>query len=223
MDLKELFEKGQDGKLSFDEFEKLAKEAKAKFVDLSEGGYVSKGKYDDDIKGKDDEINVLNGTITERETDLADLQKKLKEAGTDSTKLEEINSKFNELQSKYDEDVKSYKDMLDKQKYEFAVKDFASTKKFTSNAAKRDFINSMISKNLQLGDKGILGAEDFVKEYTEVNGDAFIVEQPAGGEPNKNTGAPQFVKPTGSSAEGKGDGKETFNFNFTPLHKPVEK
>ena len=66
---------------------------------------------------------------------------------------------------------------MSKQAYEFAVKDFASSKKFTSNAAKRDFINSMIAKELKMDNGRILGADDFVTSYSTENADAFVVEK----------------------------------------------
>ena len=163
MTIKELFGKSENGTLTYEQFEALSKESNANFADLSEGKYVSKNKYEDDIKAKDSAIETLNGTITTRDNDLADLKSKLEAAGTDADKLASLTGEFNSLQTKYDDDIKSYQDRLRKQAYEFAVKDFASSKKFTSNAAKRDFINSMIAKELKMDDGKILGAEDFVK------------------------------------------------------------
>ena len=50
MNIKDFFANAEDGKLTYEEFEKAAKEAGAKFADLSEGKYVSKAKYEDDLK-----------------------------------------------------------------------------------------------------------------------------------------------------------------------------
>ena len=192
---KELFEKAENGTLTYEQFEELSKQNNAKWADLSEGGYVSKHKYDDDLKAKDVQIETLNGTISTRDTDLADLKTKLEAAGADSDKLTALTSDFTALQGKYEADTKAYKEKLDKQAYEFAA-----TKKFTSQAAKRDFTQSMISENLKFKDGKILGADDFVKSYTESNADAFVVESDAGkGANGGSTGAtplPQFVAPT---------------------------
>jgi len=67
---------------------------------------------------------------------------------------------------------------MQKQAYEFAVKEFAATQKFSSNAAKRDFVRAMIAKNLQMEDGKILGREDFIEKYSQENSDAFMVETP---------------------------------------------
>ena len=53
MDIKTIFEKAENGTLTLEQFLAAAKEAKAKFVDLSEGEYVSKQKYMDDIATRD--------------------------------------------------------------------------------------------------------------------------------------------------------------------------
>lgn len=199
MNVKELFDKAENGMLSYEQFSELAKEANAKFVDLSEGAYVSKNKFDAELEAKAKEIETLSGTISTRDTDLETLKTQLEAAGADTTKLNELTTKFNELQGKYDADSKAYKKQLQAQAYEFAVKEFAGTKNFSSQAAKRDFIQSMIAKQLKMENDSILGADDFVKAYTENNQDAFIEEiDPNEYVPENNT--PQFVGPT-SGAE----------------------
>ena len=53
MNIKEIFDKAENGTLTFEQFDSLAKEGNAKFADLSEGNYVSKSKYEDDLSSKD--------------------------------------------------------------------------------------------------------------------------------------------------------------------------
>lgn len=175
-DVKELFDQAEDGTLSYEQFMELAKSNNVKFVDLNEGGYVSKNKYEAELDAKVKEIETLNGTISTRDTDLETLKQQLADAGADTTKLNELTAQFQALQSKYDDDSKAYKKQLSQQAYEFAVKEFAGTKKFSSQAAKRDFIQAMISKQLKMDNDSILGADDFVKVYTEANEDAFLHE-----------------------------------------------
>ena len=190
MTLKEIFEKSEDGVLTYEQFEEL--KGDSKFVDLSEGGYVSKRKYDNDITAKDTDIETLNNTISQRDVDLQNIKTQLEAAGTDSEKLNALNESFSALQTKYEDDVKAYRAQLAKQAYEFAVRDFANTKKFSSNAAKRDFISTMMSKELKMEDGRIMGAEDFAVAYSNDNSDAFIVDTPPVVEEVK----PQFVAPT---------------------------
>ena len=179
MNIKEIFDKAENGTLTFEQFEAIAKEGSAKFADLSEGKYVSKSKYDDDIGAKDNSIQQLNDTIAKRDTDLADLQAKLNDAGTDATKLSELQASFDSLQTKYADDTKAYQQQLEDQKYEFAVKEFANGKEFTSQAAKRDFVRSLTIEKLKMKGDTIIGADDFATAYATENADAFVVKQEA--------------------------------------------
>lgn len=223
--IKELFDKAEGGTLTYEQFEALVKESGAKFADLSDGGYVSKSKYEADIKAKDTEIadkdgqiETLNGTIATRDTDLAGLQKQLEEAGQDATKLAELNTQFSGLQQKYEDDVKNYQAQMQKQAYEFAVKEFASTKNFSSQAAKRDFVKSMIERNLEMEDGKIIGREDFAEKYSSENADAFVVEK-AEPEPQPeptpapSPAVPEFMASTPGPTSS--DAGNAFNFGFT--------
>ena len=69
MNVKELFDKSESGTLTYEEFTKLAGDAK--FVDLNEGEYVSKNKYQSELDAKTREIETLNSTISTRDGDLA--------------------------------------------------------------------------------------------------------------------------------------------------------
>lgn len=212
MNLKDLFDKAEGGVLTYDQLMAAAQESKAKFVDLSEGQYVAKQKYDDDLSARDTRITTLGDTIKTRDTDLANLRQQLEAAGTDATKLATLTADFSNLQSKYDKDTKAYEKQLKDQAYKFAVRDFANQHKFTSAAAKRDFVNTMLAKNLAIENDVIVGATDFVTAYTKDNADAFVVEQPPVIPPVVDK--PHFVDPT--TPQGNPAGKANpFNFNFT--------
>lgn len=196
MTIKEIFDKAtsENGSLTFEEFDKLMKESKAKFADLSEGKYVDKQKYEDDLAKKATEIDTLNETISTRDTDLNTLKEQLANAGNDAGKLEELTKSLAELQSKYDSETKELNNRLSAQAYEFAVRDFASGQKFTSKAARQMFELEMIKKNLPMEDGRIMGADDFVKVYAKANADSFVSKDtpPA----NPNPAPPQFAGPT---------------------------
>lgn len=224
MDLKKVFESAENGMLTYEQFEAKAKELKAKFVDLSEGGYVSTNKYNDDLAAKAKEIETLNGTISTRDTDLEALKKQLEEAGADATKLQEATANLTALQSKYDNDMKSYKDQLKRQSYEFAVKEFTNSQKFSSAAAKRDFERSLLAKELKMEKDKILGADDFVTAYKAENADAFVTEPetpPEGDGGNGGEDTPHFVHPTTPTGDGK-DPTGGFHFNFTGVRPMPE-
>lgn len=233
MNIKDIFDGAEGGSLTYEQFEEAVKAGGAKFADLSDGKYVSKSKYEADLKAKEQELvardteiaNVnaqienLNSTIATRDADLSDLQAKLEAAGQDATKLAELSEQLTGLQTKYEADVQSYQSKMQQQAYEFAVKEFANSKNFTSQAAKRDFVQSMIARGLQMDGDKILGREDFAEAYFAENSDALVVEQPAPEpapeptpEPPKVT-VPEFVAPTpGPEPSSSADG---FQFNFT--------
>ena len=132
-------------------------------------------------------------------------RKQLQEAEDGYIKVQELSSAIKDLQGKYDEDTKAYKEQLSKQAYEFAVKDFASELEFSSQAAKRDFIQSMLNAELKMGKDGkILGMSDFKKEYEKENKDAFVAKQaPTPPEDTSAKTQPQFVSSTPGTAASK--------------------
>lgn len=207
--LKSLFEKAENGTMNFEQLQSACKDANIKLANLANGEYVAKQKYDDDISSKTETIKTLEGTIKSRDSDIKTIRKELEEAGDNKEKLTTLSTNLSDLQTKYKDDIAAYKSKLEKQSYEYAVKDFANSKKFTSKAAKRDFVNSMMAKELKMDNDTILGAEDFVNAYSAENADAFVVENPT---PKPN---PQFVNPTPGPTPPDPNNTNGFKFNFT--------
>lgn len=204
MKIEDIFKDAPEGKLSLEEFNKIASDGKAKFVDLAEGGYVSQMKHDSEIQSRDEQIKTLNDTISQRDTDIADIKKQLDDASkNDGEKLSEVSTQLSDLQKKYEEDTKSYETKLASQAREFAIKEYAADKKFTSTAAKQFYIESMIkSEDVKFNKKGQLtGMEEFDTDYMANNADSFVVDEPAlAPEP---TPAPETPKPSfGGSTPG---------------------
>lgn len=234
MNIKDIFDKAEDGVLTLEQFEAITKESGAKFADLSDGKYVSKSKYDSDLKakdgeiaakdneiaGRDDQIKNLNDTIATRDADLATLQTKVEEAGQDATKIAELGEQITGLQTKYDNDVQTYQNQLKQQAYEFAVKEYAGTKNFTSQAAKRDFVQSMIARGLQMEGDKILGRDDFAEAYFAENPDTLVPEKAPEPEPTPEPApepapkvvVPEFVAPTPGPEPDSGN--TDFGFDF---------
>jgi hypothetical protein len=226
VNIKDIFDKGENGTLTYAQFEAFAKADGAKFTDLSEGKYVSKDKYDDGLGAKDKSIEQLNSTIAQRDTDLENLKKQLASAGTDAEKLSKLQSDFDALQGRYTTDMEAYQKQIASQQYEFACREFANGKKFSSNAARRDFTTAMIGANLKFDNGKIMGAEDFVESYSKDNADAFVKEDEGGNTPpppanNPAQPKPHFAGPTGGTNSGS-ESKNIFGFNFTPI-RPMDK
>ena len=201
MTIKEIFDKAENGTLTFDQFSELAKEAK--FADLATGEYVSKKKYEDELSGKDNQISTLNDTISNRDKDLKTLKEQLETAaqtdGADKQALEKLTADMSALQDKYNADTKAYKAQLAEQSYDFAVKEYANSIEFSSAAAKRDFIGQLKQAGLKMDGDMILGADDFRTKYQEANSDAFPTKaEPTPAEPEAPL--PKFVEPTGAPA-----------------------
>lgn len=209
MNLKEIFDQAENGVLTYEQFMAAANEGKAKFVDLSEGGYVDRQKYTDDLASRDTRITTLSDTISTRDADLETLRKQVESVGSDSTKLGEVSSKLSELQKQYDKDTKAYQKQLKDQAYSFAVKTFTSEQEFTSAAAKREFERAMIARGLQMEGDTILGASDFLTSYKQENADSFKTAAPKETEAPK----PHFVSSTETSANN-GEDANAFHFNF---------
>lgn len=187
--LKALFE---NGAIDWDTFSKAVQEKGYKIADLSQGGYVSKGKYDDDLNAANVQIANLNEQMGKRDTDLTNLQTQLEAAKGDNSKVTEVTNQLTQLQDTYNKDKDKWQKQLAKQQYEFAVKEFANEQKFTSAAAKRDFIRSLTDKGLQMENGKIVGASDYLNTYKTENTDAIMTDNP---EPK-----PQFVDTTKKQA-----------------------
>ena len=196
MEVKEIFE-GQES-LTLEQFNEIATSKGAKFVDLSAGGYVSERKFNSELSSKDKQIESLNETIAQRDTDLEAVKTQLAEAGNDAEKLSEVSNQLSTLQSKYDEDTKAFQNQLSQQAREFAVKEYASTKQFTSSAAKRDYIEQMLkAEDVKFNKKGqLVGMEDFDTEYSTDNADAFVVEKSPEPEATPEPPKPSFAAST---------------------------
>ena len=213
MNLKDIFDKAENGVLSYEQLTAAIAEGKAKFVDLSEGGYVDKQKYTGDLAARDTRITTLDNTLKTRDADLADLRTQLENAGTDATKLNDLTTQLSDLQKKYDDDTAAYQKRLQDQAYKYAVNEFADKQKFTSQAAKRDFIATMMAKEFKMENDVIIGATAYTKE----NADAFVKEDGTPGTPK-----PHFVNPTEPQNGSAGDDGTPFKFNFTGV-RPREK
>lgn len=197
MTIKDVFDKAENGTLTWEQFQSAM--GTAKFVDLTEGQYVSKQKYDDDISTRDTQITTLNTTIQTRDQDLATLQQTLTDAG-DINALKQASQDLANLQQKYDTETKQYQRQLRQQAYEFAVTEYVNGQKFTSKAAKNDFRTQMIAKKLQFEDGKLIGADDFKAIYAQSDPDAFASETPAAQPVNPT---PTFVQPTNNPSQPK--------------------
>lgn len=170
-----------------------------RFADLSEGGYISRSKYEDKVAGLTQQVTDLQGQITQRDTDLAGLNQQLTAAQADAGQLAEAQKQLTALQSKYDKDSKAWEAKNAQQAYEYAVKSKANELKFSSTAAKKEFIREAIERKFQIEGDVLMGYTEFLAKYQETDPGAFVKETPApdpapAPDPNP-TPAPTIVLP----------------------------
>ena len=168
----------------------------AKFVDLSEGQYVSRGKYDKDTGTLNQQITDLQGQLTQRDTDLSGLQEKLTAAQQDAGKLADVQTALNNFQTQYNQERAQWDQKMAQQAYEYAVKAKANELKFTSAAAKKDFIREAISAGMKMDGETLLGYTDFLNKYRESDPGALVDENATPPNPAPGTPAPTIVLPS---------------------------
>lgn len=135
--------------------EAKVKGSNVKLADLSSGAYVSKSKYDDDIKAKDTKITELTDTVKKFD-------------GVDVVKLQNA---VKEWEAKYNKDLAA-KDR------EYAKQLYFNGIKFASNLAKNAAMAEFDKKNLTFENGKFLGADDFIKGLRESDPSAFVNEEP---------------------------------------------
>lgn len=193
MTIKDIFMEAE-GPLTLEQFEEIVSSKGAKFADLSEGNYVSVAKHDAEIGSLEKQIETLTDQVAQRESDVQQLMSQLQEAGNAEDALNEAYTRLNALQEKYNQDAEAYEEQLSRQAREFAVKEYAATKEFTSDAAKELYIEKLIdSEDVDFNRKGELeGMEDFDARFAERYENAFYVKAP---EPESKLPEPEAPKP----------------------------
>lgn len=203
-----------EGAIDYDTFSKAVTEQGIKLADLSKGEYVSKNKYEDELKNKDTQITDLSGQLKQRDTDLQALQEQLNTTQGNSQELENVNKQLKALQKTYDTAKTEYEKQLAAQQMNFAVKEFASKLKFTSKAAKNQFISSMIEKNLTMENGSLVGANDYLEIYKNDNADSFVTDP----EPQEES-KPQFTQKTGTQTKVEDENPFLSAMHFTGVRK----
>lgn len=193
MTIKDIFMEAE-GPLTLEQFEELVASKGAKFADLSEGNYVSVAKHDAEIGSLEKQIETLTDQVAQRESDVQELASQLQQAGNTEDALNDAYARLNALQEKYNQDAEAYEEQLSRQAREFAVKEYAATKEFTSEAARKYYIEQLLnSEDVDFNRKGELeGMEDFDARFAEENENAFYVK-PA--EPEPKLPEPEMPKP----------------------------
>lgn len=127
-------------------------------------------------------INELKKEIEKLKTEKEGIETQLTEAnskieGFKEIDIDKIRAEVDEWKEKYETDTKNLKDSLTQKDYDYKVQELTNSLKFSSNGAKKSFINDLKEKDLKLEDGKLLGFDDFVKSYQENDPMAFMKEE----------------------------------------------
>ena len=145
--------------------------------DIENAKSAAAKKFDSERETLQGQIEDLKTQVTQRDADLSDIQKQLTAANENADKLAEAQKSLSSLQKKYETETKAWEAKNAQQAYEFAVREKANTLKFSSEAAKREFIRDAIAKDFKMEQNNLLGFDDYVNIYKESDPGAFAVEK----------------------------------------------
>ena len=155
--------------------EEIRKEYDEKELIINDGSYIPKSKFDS-----------LNETKKDLENQLKETNDKVQELSKVDT--EELNQKIADLQKKYEEDTKALTEKYEAREYDIKLNDYAKDLKFSSNSARKSFMNDLKAKELKFEDDKLVGFDDFVDSYKETDPTAFVEEKKEEPSVTVNTG-----------------------------------
>lgn len=190
--LKGLFGKDEEGKevpMTFEELiGKIEANADIKLVNLSEGGYVSKAKFDakeTELNGVREQLATANGEIQSyRDMDIDGIKKSV-----------------SDWKEKYDAETAQLNAKLEAQERKHNEEMFLRNYDYTSKAAKNGIASMFVEQKFELRDGKFIGAEEYMKSLMEDDDykEAFVRPKPQI-EEKKNiddkTKKPQFASAT---------------------------
>jgi gas vesicle protein len=166
----------------------IKKEYAEKELIINDGTYIPKAKFDS-----------LNETKKDLENQLKETNDKVQELSKVDT--EELKQQIEDLQKKYEEDTKALNSKYEAREYDIKLNDYTKDLKFSSNSARKSFMNDLKEKELKFEEDKLVGFDDFVNSYKETDPDAFIEE---------DDGEPAVKVNTGDSHNDKGGSDDAF-------------
>lgn len=150
-----------------------------RFVDLSEGGYVSKEKYgelDTAKKGIEKQLKEANDTI---------------ESYKDMD-IEGIKKSAADWKKKYDEDTQKLNQQIEADRKAFAAERYIAGQKIKSPLSRKAILQEFLAQNLEFKDGTFTGADEYMEKVRKQYPDEFEQEQ----EPNQGRQKGTWVRGT---------------------------
>jgi hypothetical protein len=151
--LKDLKVEGLDGGLPADIIDAIMKE------------------YGTSIQAKDQEIETLKTEKDGLSTQLKEANTKIE--GFKDVDVNKLNEEIESWKTKYNTDTENLKNEISKKDYDFKINDIVKDIQFSSNGARKSFIEDLKAKNFKFEDDKLVGYSDFLKSYKENDPDAF--------------------------------------------------
>jgi hypothetical protein len=131
-------------------------------------------EYGTSIQEKDQKIDTLT---TEKEG----LSNQLKEAndkikGFADVDVNKLKQEISDWETKYNTDTENLKKEISKKDYDFKINDLVKDLQFSSNGAKKAFMEDLKAKELKFEDDKLVGYTEFLKSYKENDPNAFKEE-----------------------------------------------
>lgn len=189
----------------------IAADKDVSIVNLKEGGYVSKEKFDakeTELKGVQTQLTAANQQI-----------QSFKDMDVDG-----IKKQVTDWETRYNEETQKLQKQLSDQERAHAEEMFLSHYNFTSKAAKAGVLADLRAKEFKIDGGVLLGAKEFMDSLMadeEYKG-AFVVEEPEGGKgkPDGEGGRPPRFSGGTNGGNGSGGSEPTWDFGFTQIRKP---
>lgn len=184
--LKKLF---AEGTLTFDQFvEALNGDKTIKLVNLSDGGYVAKDKYDNKVRELTTELTGVKEQLASANTTIQSYK---------DMDIEGIKKSASDWEKKYKDDTDALTKKLEQQAYDHKADLFMSGYTFTSAAAKSGIRALFDQQKFVLGEDGVFkGAKEWMDTQigSDDNKGAFVIAAPA--EPPAPSNTPPMFAPT---------------------------
>ncbi len=142
-----------------------------RFVDLSEGNYVSKDKYQSTatkVKGLETQLGEANKTIKSYQ----------------DMDIDGIKQSVKDWETKYQKDTEALNAQIESDRKQFAAERFMDSQKIKSPLSRKAILSEFLAKGLEFKDGTFIGADEYMKGIREKYPDEFEQEE---GKPEKKT------------------------------------
>lgn len=161
-----------------------------RYVDLSEGGFVSKEKYtslETESNGYKTQLGEANNTIKSYQ----------------DMDIDGIGQSVKDWEKKYDDDTKALQRQIADQEKTFAAERYLDGQKIRSPLSRKTILHDFLVQNMEFKDGKFIGADEYMKGVREQYPDEFEPEEEPEKPGNKIfvRGTSHTYKPTTKSEE----------------------